>query len=202
MTHRLPTLLLAAALAATAPAHAASLADAEEMAGLFDRLCLNAFPNPAALDAEAARLHATALTPPQVQAYLHDDPGRGWSYATPLASYVITIEQPPYLACAIRRMTPAGLPSAAPFATAVNRYVAARHVTLVNAGRQDGKTQDGADLAAFQQAIFRPDKTVAETFLVILTNYHGRYQGPLSNDVGKGPGVEVRFVHQIPSPRG
>ena len=178
----------ALAIAAALPANAQpSRTDADELGTLFDQVCLRAFPDDAALDRDATHRHAAALTRARVQDYLHDDPGRGWSYTTALASYIITIEQPPFHACAIRRMTPSGLPGTDRFTAAVNGYVTSRHAALTSMPRQAMTTADGAALTASGQSINRADGSVAETFLVIITDYHDR-------------GVEVRYVHQIPSP--
>lgn len=201
MTRCLAALLVGIALGATGPVARADVGepDVQEMGQLFDALCLHAFPAPAALDAQAAHLRMTPMTALQVQNYLHQDPGRGWYYRTPLARYAITIELPPIPACAIRRMTPAGVPSVTSYLAAINGYAATRNQAIVGLPPQNAKTADGADLSAFAQAIQAPDgRSATDVFMVILTNYHGRFRGELADGVGTGPGVEVRFVHQFP----
>lgn len=182
---------------------ASSLSGVQEMTSLFGAFCLRAFPDVPAVARLAAEHGARPLTPVQVRSYLHDDPGQGWHYSTPLATYAVTIEQPPYSACAIRRMTPSGFPTVKPYLAAISAFAAARGAPLVPAGQQAAKTPGGADISAYVHAIMTPGANVpTDTFIVLLTDYHGRYLGDLSRDVGTGnAGVEVRFVHQMPSPR-
>lgn len=70
-----------------------------EAFGLF---CLNRFPGAARVE-DAAPGRMQALSPLRTREYLHDDPGRGWLYRAPDGEYVLTIEEPPYHTCAVRR---------------------------------------------------------------------------------------------------
>ena len=101
-----------------AAAREAGPADVEQMVQLFDGVCLRAFPERGAVDRAVAQAGGVAMRPGQVRAFLHDDPGRGWMLARPEATYVVTIEDPPYRACAVRRMTPSGFPTVAPYLAA------------------------------------------------------------------------------------
>ena len=176
-------------------------ADAQEMAGIFNLFCLRAFPDDRAIDAAAARDKLTAMSPAQVRQYLHDDPGRGWYDRTSLATYVITIEHPPVRACAVRRMTGSGFSTAAPYLAAVNAYAATRGLGPLRQGsQQTAKTPDGADIVALPQFLAPPGaKSASEVFMVLLTDYQGKLPRDLTSDIPPGtPGVEVRYVHQIP----
>ena len=68
----------------------------------FGRFCLDRFPGAARVE-DAAPGQTSALPPARVRDYLHDDPGRGWIYRADGGAYVVTIEDPPYHTCAIRR---------------------------------------------------------------------------------------------------
>lgn len=70
-----------------------------EAFGLF---CLKGFPGAARME-DAAPGRLTPMTPAQVESYLHGDPGRGWTYAADGGTYVLTVEDPPYHTCAVRR---------------------------------------------------------------------------------------------------
>ena len=196
----LKSLAIAAAscvLATAAPAQQPPTAEVEEMAALYDTLCLQAFPNDAALARAAAAAQARPLTQTQVAFYLHDDPGRGWTLNTPTATYVVTLELPPYHACAIRRMTPNGFPNLAPYTARSEAYASARHATLSTVVDQTSKSPDGADIRSIAQ-LLTPTRP-SELLMTITTDYHGHYDGPLATDIGKsGRGVEIRFIHQFP----
>ena len=68
----------------------------------FGRFCLDAFPGAARVE-DIAPGRLTPMTAAQVRSYLHDDPGHGWTYAADGGTYVLTIEDPPYHTCALRR---------------------------------------------------------------------------------------------------
>ena len=68
----------------------------------FGRFCLDRFPGAQSVKG-AAPGHVAAFSPGRVRKYLHDDPGRGWSYTADGGQYILTIEDPPYHTCAVRR---------------------------------------------------------------------------------------------------
>lgn len=172
--------------------------DDVEIADLFSSFCLQSFPDQAALDRLARSKAATAMKAEEVKAYLHADPGRGWYLRTPLARYAITIESPPYRACAVRRMTPSGVFTVQHYIDAVKAYAAAKTEKLVNMPPQKTTTPEGLDISAYPFAVLDAAGKATETFMLILTNYHGRVAEPLRAEAGSGVGVEVRMVHQLP----
>ena len=181
-----------------------TMSDVREMARVFDLFCLHAFPDISALDRLAKKDGAEPLTSPELASYLHNDPGKGWYYATPAATYVLTVERPPYQTCALRRMTPSGFPTVKPYLEAIKSFAETHgNAHLVLVGQQNGKTANGIDITAFAQSLQPSDtEPASDTFIVVLTNYHGRYAGALSRDVGEGTaGVEVRFARQVAAPR-
>ncbi len=71
-----------------------------EAFGLF---CLDRFPGAARVE-DAAPGRIAPMPPARVREYLHDDPGRAWVYRAADGDYVLTIEEPPFHTCAVRRM--------------------------------------------------------------------------------------------------
>ena len=69
---------------------------------LFSDLCIKKFPDDAALASAVESAGGTAMTAEEVKARLHDDPGRGWKVIAGQASFSVTLEAPPYHACAVR----------------------------------------------------------------------------------------------------
>ena len=65
---------------------------------------------------------ATAMADAEVRIYLHGDPGRGWNIAGRTARFQLTVEAPPYHACAVRTMTAAGFPDMAPYRALADRF--------------------------------------------------------------------------------
>jgi len=194
-------IIVAAALWLAAAARAADVAppvDDVEIAELFAAFCLKAFPEPFALDRLAQARSATAMTPDEVKSYLHADPGRGWHLRTAQARYAITIESPPYHACAVRRVTPSGVSTVQHYIDAVKAYVGGRSGTLVNGPPQKTRTPEGVDIAGYPYALLDASGKTTETFIVILTNYHGRMSEQYRAEAAGGVGVEVRMVHQFP----
>jgi hypothetical protein len=165
------------------PDPAAQLA---EMIGIYEQICLTAFPDDTAVASAMDGRGAAPLSPEEIQAYLHDDPGRGWRIDGTTARFDVTIENPPYHACGVRTITAAGFPDLAPYRALTDRYEAgARYqrinpVTMnlgsvVSTGGGEGRQRDGGQ----------------ETLLVFNTT-------PAEGHRDNGQtAVEVRFVHQI-----
>lgn len=175
------------------PIRAASFQSPDEagaaLAAAFAQLCLARFPERDDLAAGGAP-QGTQLAPmpqEQVQRYLSEEPGRGWTYQTPAGDYVVTIEDPPYRTCAVRRMFTDVPRFNQPFQSVSRGWAAAE-------GR--GQFHEGPPM---QHA--RPDRRIlgrtmllppaagrpAEIFMEIATIYADGQ-------------VEVRFVRQIPDP--
>lgn len=192
--------MLLASLSVTAPVYAFDAADptvANEMADLFSSFCIDKFPDDAALAGWADAKKAQVMTPEQVQQFLHQDPGHGWNLQTQTGLYVITVEEPPYSACAVRRMTPAGLPTVKIYKDAIDRYVASKHATLLPVQNMRTKGPGTSDISAYSFGIQDSSGKVVESFMLFLTNYHGQVPASFKADAQDGVGVEVRMVHQF-----
>ena len=173
----------------------------EELAALYATFCLDAFPDAYRLDRLASRGNARPMTGDQVSALLRNDPGRGWFIRSPAALFAITVEDPPYSTCAVRRMTPSGLSSVKNYRAAVEAYAARRRGQLTTVPPQRAKTPDGGgDVSIYAYQMIDPASGMVETFAVFLTNYHGRVGGIWKADAADGVGVEVRLVHQMVKP--
>ena len=79
-------------------------------AATFDRVCLHAFPDDAAVDSAMAT--AKAYSPAEAKVTLRDDPGRGWELDLNGESAAVFLELPPYHACSVRWPEPSGYSSA------------------------------------------------------------------------------------------
>jgi hypothetical protein len=168
----------------------------DEMAAIFATFCIDRFPDDRALDTDAKAKKLVALTPDQVKRYLHDDPGRGWSIQGTSGRYVMTVEAPPYHACAVRSMTPAGLTDAQRYAAEIKDY-AAKKGDQLSTSTQSTKTPDGIDINAYVSPVTGPAVKAQESFMLILSNYHGKVPAEFRADAKGGIGVEVRMVHQV-----
>ncbi|MDZ5647857.1 NMCC_0638 family (lipo)protein [Nitrospirillum sp. BR 11828] len=172
------------------------VAAATELAEVFEDFCLKRFPDDEAVKAGAQDL--TAMTPDQVKGILKDDPGIGWYKKTPLALYKITLELPPYHACAVRRMTANGIPTVKPYLAAITAFAAAQGRPLQRQQAQKMNLPTGPTVTIFPQAIAdATGQRVQTQFMVLLTNYHHQYGG---EDYVGGVGLEVRYVRQEKQP--
>jgi hypothetical protein len=166
---------------------------------LFTVACVRAFPDASAVGTVAQESHYLAMTPEEVRTYLHRDPGQGWFLHTPLGGYAITVEDPPVRACAVRRMTPAGIANAEAFAKLISDDATRRHLEVMKMQAQSTRTRDGADVIALPYALLAPGaKAASEFYMLLLTNYHGQYRQRFSEDAAGGDGIEIRLVRQIP----
>ena len=194
-------ILLALCLSSPVRADGKATVPDNEIADLFSAFCLKAFPDPSALDRAGEARKAAVMNAGEVAAFLHEDPGRGWTLRTSQAQYVITIEYPPYEGCVVRRMTPSGLSGVKNYLAAVAAYAAAKKGKLATMPPMKAQLPGGLDVSANSFKMLDAAGEAAETFAVALTNYHGRVPEPFRRDAGSGAGVEVRFVHQLIAPK-
>lgn len=162
-----------------------------EMLTIYEDVCLVAFPDDAATDRRAQALGGQAMSAERVRSLLHDDPGRGFVFAGRTARFELTIENPPYHACAVRTMTASGFPDVAPYLALAGRYTAA-HGRFRDAGPLD-LSRDGLQiLATAKQADLGGGRI--DGLLVLLTQVDQAHRQPGET------AVEVRFAHQIYDP--
>jgi hypothetical protein len=188
--------MIALALQAAAPAPAASAPGAGRMQGLvqiYDMICNRTFPDDARIAAAMAAVPgAKPLTDAQLQGYLKDDPGQGWIIDGAGANaIVVTIEQPPIHACAVRMITPDGAIDEGMW-RAANQAVQARS----GGGFKPVPAKDIA-VGAIRSSVIgeqkrNPDGSV-EAFYLFRSSPDGPARGPEH-------GVEIRMVHQMAAP--
>jgi hypothetical protein len=165
-------------------------AAAGELTDIFAGLCLDGFPNEPGFAKAAAARNLQPMDAASVKRYLHDDPGRGWSGTSSFGSYVVTIESPPYLACAVRRARPSFATfQPDPFRLAFQRLIGAwaeqHHLPTLRDVPPMRQVVSGMTINTTMQAVVGPDGKPTEAFMVLVTDYsNGTY--------------ELRLVHQFP----
>lgn len=170
------------------------------MSDLYRRICLDSFPAPAATTAALASLAATPMSPAEVKAYLHDDTGHGYHLRQNGARYELTLEDPPYRTCALRRMTPIGPATSKPYIATLQAYAATHGMRLAAYQRQQQNT-GGLQIVSFSYVLAPPGADTAhETSLLILTNYKGLLDLAKWPEATGGLGVELRMAHQFTPP--
>ncbi|HEX5183069.1 MAG TPA: hypothetical protein VFW19_07945 [Allosphingosinicella sp.] len=195
------TPFLSALLMLAAPGEAADLpyrlpvpqpdaaAQLAEMIGLYDEICLKAFPDDNAVKrAVTARgTAATEMRKSELRRYLHDDPGVGWFLAGRTGRFEITIEGPPFHACGIRTLTVSGFPDLSSYRQLADAFEAGHDAQKIG---PENFTVGKVDSIGGGETWKRTD-SADEALLV--------FSSTPSADVrvaGKD-GVEMRFVHQI-----
>ena len=152
---RLMIVLLASA--AIDPAHAQQDGGGAALVQVFNQFCLANFPEPRRIET-AGQGQLTQLPPAGVQRYLHEDPGRGWIYRSDGAEYVVTVEDPPYHTCAVRRS----------FATPP-KYLAP-YTQVISAWAKAGGLGSFVDLPA---QVIRREDLIIEGATHVAQNGHG-----------------------------
>jgi hypothetical protein len=161
-----------------------------EMLDIYDSACLRAFPDERAVARVMADRGASALSDAQVRVYLHEDPGYGWRIAGRTGIFNLTIENPPYHACAVRTMTASGFPDLGPYQALARRYEAGRGFAPM---RHMQFTRDNIEVAGGGEQRSTPDGG-SESLLVIVGT-------PIERFRARGDtAVEVRFTHQFARP--
>ena len=168
-----------------APEPVAQLA---EMVELYDRICLRAFPDDHAV-ARLMRDVGTPLSPAEVQRYLRDDPGVGWRIAGRSARFDVTIEAPPYHACAVRTMTAAGFPGLDPYRALADRFEAEQGGGFEPIPPLDGTV---GTIRTSGRGESRQTGTGKSEALLIFVGMPAE-----ALRTRRRTGVEIRFVHQF-----
>jgi hypothetical protein len=200
LTPALMALTLAATLVSPplARAQSAPPQDVSELVKLFSELCIADFPDDKKVSDFLSAHSPTSMPPAEVQRYLHSDPGVGYYLKTEIALYGITVEQPPFHTCAIRRMTPEGAApdSMASISKAESAYVASIGGRSVPIPPTNSKTPNGPDVLSFGMGVIDSTNKPTDSFGIFLSNYHGRAPEPWAADATPGVGVEVRLTRQ------
>lgn len=151
----------------------------DRMVALYEDTCLKAFPDDGAVAATMTARGAAALSRSEVRIYLHDDPGRGWVIADGPGKFVVTIEAPPYHACALRREFAAPVTDMLAYLAAADRYKASG-APFQNMAPMD---MPNGDIRTHLEAEGRAAGDQAEALMIV-------------TDTRPDRSVELRFVHQ------
>ena len=155
------------------------------LVALFSRFCLQRFPDqPDLAQGETAM---TPMPPGMIQRYLHADPGRGWVNHED-GDTVVTIEDPPYHACAVRRMYPAAPRFDRAYQGTIMGWAESRNRGEFGPPRTARQQRPTMNIEATVQTLPAARGRPAENFMAFTTTY------PSGN-------VEIRLVRQIPDPR-
>jgi hypothetical protein len=168
------------------PAPAAQLA---ELIEIYDSACLRAFPNDGAVARAMTARGATAMDDAEVRIYLHGDPGRGWNIAGRTARFQLTVEAPPFHACAVRTMTAAGFPDMAPYRALADRFESGGGYRAF--GPQSMEIGNVHTTGAGERRVVRGG---TESLMVLLSTPSEKTRDAAHS------AVEVRFVHQFAPP--
>ena len=155
----------------------------------FDSVCNQGFPDDERVASAMSRVPTMKpLTLDQLRIYLKDDPGRGW--ITDDGSIVITIESPPFHACAVRMLKTAGAIDEVMWRAVINAAEVRAGGGFTPMPPQGFVIGDSRTTAVGDQKI-NPDGS-AEAFYLMRT-------APVDQAKAKIHGVELRLVRQIVS---
>ena len=154
-----------------------------EMVGMFAEACLEKFPDDVAVRQYAVEKRLTVMPDDMVRQLLGADPGQGWVRDTARGRYLLTIEMPPFHACAIRRTDSAEPDFLAPFSLLLGVWAANQSgVSLKELPSQNVQIQGSPTLARQWVVDHGPGKPT-ELLMVLVTNLNNK--------------TAVRLVRQI-----
>jgi hypothetical protein len=182
-TSRLGAITLAALVALSATAVRAADPAAVELVDMFAGVCLEKFPDDAAVRRFATENRFTVMPDDLLHRLLGTDPGEGWLQNNARGRYVLTLELPPYHTCAIRKAD-----SAAPdFLGSFSLLLAAWAAKQAGASLKQLPPQQaqvgGSPTQVYQWVLDRGPGKQAERLMAFVTNVTSR--------------VEVRLARQI-----
>jgi hypothetical protein len=151
---------------------------------LYFDLCLGAFPDDAKVAEQVAKRSATPIAVADIPRFLHNDPGHGWIVKGQDGSnYAVTIEHPPYHACAVRHLYAQAPDYWGTYQLAIGVWAASEHRSLQGLPVQTG-AMNGVRIEAHMHQIPAADGKPAEGLMAITTPY------------ANGP-TELRLVRSI-----
>jgi hypothetical protein len=167
-----------AARAQGQPAHRAQSSDAPseaqaEFTELFASFCLMKFPDAAAADYYA---HAKGMKPmPQdrLQHMLGKDPGTGWLYDGGFGTYAVTIENPPYHTCAIRKRFNKLPDIKTAFGTLLKLWSATQHTGTITERPPKEMEIEGRKSKAYLWELAGSGSADKENFMALVTPISG-----------------------------
>jgi hypothetical protein len=167
---------------------AADNAVRDRMIDLYDQVCLQAFPDDAAVAKAMSGLGATELTRDQVEIYLHDDPGRGWSFDSTGTTFIVTVEAPPYHACAVRVTVDEPFADQGPYPDVISAFEKAHRGFQA----MQPMEMDIGDVHSRATGWQKVTGSGGESLFYFVNTPTGK-----ALNGGTKPYAELRFVHQI-----
>jgi hypothetical protein len=181
-------LLAGAALAEDAPPVS------DEFVRLFSSYCLKAFPNDAALLQQAQAERLEPLSPAQLKTILHKDMGVGWVVGGAQVQYLLTVEQPPFHTCALRRVSDQPLDGAPLMAAAKNFVETGGHKLLPPVGHARPMGEGMISNSLILQELDEKDQPLPMAYMYFVVSHAAMVRG--DGSMSK-PFYEIRFVRQI-----
>jgi hypothetical protein len=187
MGHHLALCLGGVTLAALVAFGAKPVSAAEpawaEMIEMFAAACLTKFPDDVAVRQYAVEKRLTVMPDDMVRQLLGADPGQGWVQDTARGRYLLTIEMPPYHACAIRRTDNAAPDFFASLMQVLNAWAGTQPGTSLKPLPQQNVLIQGSPTLARQWVVDRGPGKPTELLMVLVTNLNNK--------------AAVRLVRQI-----
>jgi hypothetical protein len=156
---------------------------AVELVEMFAGVCLEKFPDDTAVRQFATEKGLAVIPDDRLRAMLGTDPGEGWLQNTARGQYVLTIELPPYHACAIRKSESAAPDFLGPLSPVIAAWAATQSGARLKQLPPQTAQVGGLPAQVYQWVLDRGPGKQAETLMAIVTNATSR--------------VEVRLVRQI-----
>ena len=154
-----------------------------QLLGMFAAICLERFPDDAAVQKFAADQKLEVMPEPRLRHMLGTDPGMGWLQTTPRGQYVLTIELPPYHTCAIRKADTTPPDFLGPFGQLLNGWAASQAGANLKQLPMQTPQIGGVPSQLYGWTLDRGPGKQAETLMAIVSKLPDR--------------TEVRLVHSI-----
>lgn len=177
------TLLILGASASVSPVVDPHLT---RMVDLYEKVCLQAFPDDRAVEALMKAEGARELSAADVAVTMGDDPAKGWSLTDDSAS--VWLEFPPFHACSVRWNT-SQIGDLAPYRAAADRFA------RLHGGFEAMRPYD-ADQGDIHVHMIGEQKLLPERGMESLLIVDQQISDPERRAAGE-TGVVLRFVHQI-----
>jgi hypothetical protein len=166
----------------------------DEFVRLFSSYCLNKFPDDDALLKQAESDHLDPLSPAQVKTVVRKDNGSGWVVGGADVQYVLTLEQPPFHTCTLRRISDQPLDGAPLMAAAKSFVEAGGHKLLAPIGHARPMTQGMISNSLILQELDEKDEPLPQAYMYFVVSYPAR---PKEDGSFSKPFYEIRFQRQM-----
>lgn len=166
----------------TTPIRAADPATVE-LVGMFAAICLERFPDDAAVQKFATEQRLDVMPEERLHRLLGTDPGMGWLQNTPRGQYVLTIELPPYHTCAIRKADSTQPDFLGPFGLLLAGWAATQAGASLKQLPVQTPQIGGVPSQLYGWQLDRGPGKQAETLMAIVSNAAGRVEVRLARSI-------------------